>query len=79
MTSFLDVPGVKNGAALDAAVTAKINDGASATATALNATYAPVNAVEKIDPAGTHTPATFAVRLDANGDVDALVLNGVDL
>jgi hypothetical protein len=47
--------------------------------TALNATYATKNVVEKIDSAGTHTAATFAVRLDANGDVDALVLNGVDL
>jgi len=44
-----------------------------------DAAYAPKNAVEKIDAAGTHTAATFAVRLDANGDVDALVLNGVDL
>lgn len=41
--------------------------------------YAPVDAVQKIDSAGTVTPAQFAVRLDANGDVDALVLNGVDL
>lgn len=47
--------------------------------TALNATFAPVDAVQKIDANGTETPATFAVRLDANGDVDALVLNGVDL
>ena len=35
--------------------------------------------VRQIDATGTSTPATFAIRLDANGDVDALVLNGVDL
>jgi hypothetical protein len=63
----------------DTAIAAAVNNSASATKAALNATYASKNAVEKIDPAGTHTPATFAVRLDANGDVDAFVLNGVDL
>jgi hypothetical protein len=35
--------------------------------------------VRQIDASGTSTPATFAIRLDANGDIDALVLNGVDL
>ena len=76
--SFLDVPGVKP-AGLDAATAALLSNPASATAGAGNATYAPKNAVEKIDSGGTHTAATFAVRLDVNGDVDALVLNGVDL
>lgn len=59
--------------------------------TALDNSYAPVSladevdlkaantVVQKIDSTGTATPAQFAVRLDANGDVDALVLNGVDL
>jgi hypothetical protein len=53
--------------------------GANPTLAALNATFAPLNAVQKIDSSGAQTPATFAVRYDANGDVDALVLNGVDL
>jgi len=63
----------------DNVVSLLVADPESETSTTLNETFAPVDAVQKIDSNGTHTPATFAVRLDANGDVDALVLNGVDL
>jgi hypothetical protein len=62
----------------DSTIAGYVN-GSGPTKAALDATYAPVDAVQKIDPNGTQTPATFAVRLDANGDVDAFVLNGVDL
>jgi hypothetical protein len=63
----------------DTAVAGFAADPTSALAGQLNATYAPVNAVQKIDASGNVTPATWAVKLDANGDVDQLILNGVSL
>lgn len=67
------------GGASDEQVAELVSDPETATGQALATTYAPLDSVQKINAEGDSTPATFAVRLDANGDVDAFVLNGVDL
>ena len=35
--------------------------------------------VTKTDPSGSVSAATFGIRFDANGDVDAFTVDGVDL
>jgi hypothetical protein len=76
---FLDPKPLTPGA-LDAAVTAKINDGASATKAALNSTYAPVTGspnYAKVVPAPTGVAATDTANIQSAIDAAATAGGGI--